>query len=47
LQCRVLVDADITTPEGRASMSERKTHSTVCTGLIADATALVDEMLKK
>ena len=47
LQCRVLVGADISTADGRAAMSERKTHSTVCTGLIADATALLDEMLKK
>jgi C_GCAxxG_C_C family probable redox protein len=46
LRCRDLVGADINTVEGRASMSARKTHATICSGLIAEATELLDEMLK-
>jgi C_GCAxxG_C_C family probable redox protein len=46
LLCRDLVNADISTPEGRAVMRERNIHATVCAPLIAEATALLDEMLK-
>ena len=46
LRCRDLVGADISTVEGRASMRERNTHANKCTGLIAEAVELLDEMLK-
>ncbi len=46
LRCRDLVGADISTVEGRASMSARKTHANICAGLVAEATELLDEMLK-
>ncbi len=46
LRCKDLLDADIATAEGRASMRERNTHATVCTPLIAEVTEILDEMLK-
>ncbi len=45
--CRELLDADISTPEGRASMQQRKTHATVCSPLIAEIADILDEMLAK
>lgn len=45
LLCKDLLAADITTPEGRAAMKERQTHSTVCAPLIAEITEIVDTML--
>lgn len=45
VQCRELLRADLTTVEGRAAIKVRKTHSTVCTGLIEDASAILDDML--
>lgn len=46
LLCRELLNADITTAEGRQSMKERNTHSTICGGLIEDAAEILDDMLK-
>ncbi len=45
--CRELVQADISTPEGRQAMRERNTHASVCSGLVEDAVAILDEMLHK
>jgi len=46
LLCRDLLHADISTPEGRAATRERNTHANVCSPLLAEVTALLDEMLK-
>lgn len=45
LLCKDLLAADISTPEGRASMKARDTHATVCAPLIAEITVILDEML--
>ena len=47
LLCRDLLQADITTPEGRAAMKARNTHATVCSPLIADITVILDGMLSE
>lgn len=46
LTCKGLLNADISTVEGRRSMKERNTHATVCMGLVGDAVAIAEEMLK-
>jgi C_GCAxxG_C_C family probable redox protein len=45
--CKELLNADISTVEGRAAMRERNTHAAICSPLIADVTAMLDEMLKE
>jgi C_GCAxxG_C_C family probable redox protein len=44
--CKGLLDADIATDEGRRSMHERNTHVTICTGVVADAVAIAEDMMK-
>ena len=46
LTCKGLLNADISTVEGRQSMKERNTHATVCTGVVQDAVAIAEDMLQ-
>jgi len=45
VRCRDLIQADMTTPEGLADARERKVFDTVCSGVIAAAVEIADEML--
>ena len=44
-QCRDLLDADFSTPEGQRRIQERRLMSTFCPQLVADVTAILDEIL--
>jgi C_GCAxxG_C_C family probable redox protein len=44
-RCRDLLGCDIGTPEGRQKANELKLHETKCEGLVADAAALLEELL--
>ncbi len=44
--CRDLLGCDISTPAGMQEMRDRKLHTTVCSGLVADAARILEEMLR-
>ena len=44
-QCRDLLNADFSTPEGRRRIQERRLMSTFCPQLVADVAAILDEIL--
>ncbi|MEN6560637.1 MAG: C-GCAxxG-C-C family protein [Acidobacteriota bacterium] len=45
VRCRDLLGCEIGTPEGSRKASELKLHETKCEGLVADAVALLEEIL--
>lgn len=45
IKCRDLLGCDIGTPEGRKMADEKKLHQTKCEVFVADAVALLEELL--
>jgi C_GCAxxG_C_C family probable redox protein len=45
LECRDLLQCDISTPEGREAARARGLHQNVCTGLVRDAAEILAELL--
>ncbi len=43
--CRTLLGHDFSTPEGQATIRERKLTHTICPGLVTAAVAILEEML--
>lgn len=44
LDCRALIDCDLTTPEGGQSFADRGLHAGLCTGLVAGAVEILTVM---
>ena len=47
LDCRDLLGCDPGTPEGQASIKERNLHNTLCTKLVQDAAAILEDMMRE
>jgi C_GCAxxG_C_C family probable redox protein len=47
LTCKGLLGVDLSTAEGRQQAKERNTHGAVCTGLVSNATTILQEMLER
>lgn len=45
--CRGLLGVEIGTPEGQKAFKEQNMHATVCSGLVASAVQILEEMLEE
>jgi C_GCAxxG_C_C family probable redox protein len=44
-RCRDLINCDLTTPEGRAEVKEKRLHETICEGCMATSVRILNDLL--
>ena len=47
LKCRDLLGYDLSTPEGRRAVAERRLHETLCVKLVQDAAGILEQVLEQ